>query len=98
MTTTLDTRPNVAAAVETVESHLHPNDADPARMTEGLGTLWHLPDTAIKPYPVCHFDHGCIDAAIELNREIAGRPIRSITAWLPADGWRTGSVIGRWSS
>ena len=33
----------------------------------GLGERWHFADTAIKPYPVCHFIHGCADAAIELH-------------------------------
>jgi 2-methylcitrate dehydratase PrpD len=44
---------------------------DLAALTAGLGAQWHFGDTALKPYPVCHFIHGCADAAIELHREIA---------------------------
>ena len=53
------------------DTHLH----EPARleaMTDGLGEVWHFGDTALKPYPVCHFIHGCADAAIELFGEIGG--------------------------
>lgn len=52
-------------------------------LTEGLGTLWRFGETALKPYPVCHFIHGCADAAIELHREIAGAEIASVKAFLP---------------
>jgi 2-methylcitrate dehydratase PrpD len=46
---------------------------------------WHLIDTAIKPYPVCHFIHGCADAAIGLHAELVGRTdqIEEVIAWLP---------------
>lgn len=55
------------------DSHLqsHMADADLSALDEGLGTRWHLADTAIKPYPVCHFAHGAADAAIMLREEIA---------------------------
>ena len=54
------------------ETHLqsHADTVDMARLTDGLGTVWDLPDTAIKPYPVCHFIHGAADAAIALHAEI----------------------------
>lgn len=70
------------------ETHLPADSRDPAaeaaRITDGLGTAWQMPDTAIKPYPVCHFIHGCADAAIELHSEV-GDPARieRIVAWLP---------------
>ena len=51
-------------------------------LTEGLGATWHFGETALKPYPVCHFIHGCADAAIELHHEIAGAPIASARAFL----------------
>ncbi len=45
--------------------------------------VWHFGETALKPYPVCHFIHGCADAAIELFEEIGGADIASVTAFLP---------------
>lgn len=72
------------------ETHLHGLDhpADPAPLTEGLGTEWRFGETALKPYPVCHFVHGCADAAIALYRELAAeglsaRDIVSVRALLP---------------
>jgi 2-methylcitrate dehydratase PrpD len=50
-----------------------------------LGTFWELAETAIKPYPVCHFIHGCADAAIELHAEINPADIVSVEAYLPRD-------------
>jgi len=57
--------------------------ADPGQLESGLGERWHLVDTAIKPYPVCHFIHGCADAAIELSREVAIADVVSVDASLP---------------
>jgi 2-methylcitrate dehydratase PrpD len=50
-----------------------------------LGDVWELAETAIKPYPVCHFIHGCADAAIELHAEIKPADIASVEAYLPRD-------------
>ena len=50
-----------------------------------LGTVWELAETAMKPYPVCHFIHGCADAAIELHAEIGGAAIERAEALLPRD-------------
>lgn len=50
-----------------------------------LGEVWELAETAIKPYPVCHFIHGCADAAIELHAEIGSSEIASVEAYLPRD-------------
>ncbi len=68
------------------DTHLH----EPAKldaMTDGLGpngcSVWHFGETALKPYPVCHFIHGCADAAIELYGEIGGAEIASVKALLP---------------
>jgi len=68
-----------------IETHLqaHAGDAKPQAIAAGLGTTWHLAETAIKPYPVCHFIHGCADAAIELHRELAGEEIETVEALLP---------------
>jgi 2-methylcitrate dehydratase PrpD len=66
------------------ETHLHgeAGHADLGELTDGLGEAWRFGDTALKPYPVCHFIHGCADAAIELRREIAGAEITGVTAFL----------------
>jgi 2-methylcitrate dehydratase PrpD len=64
------------------DSHLHDTGASPEKITEGLGTQWHLLDTAIKPYPVCHFIHGCIDAALELHGQFAIEDVDQVIAWL----------------
>jgi 2-methylcitrate dehydratase PrpD len=52
---------------------------------ESLGTVWELAETAIKPYPVCHFIHGCADAAIALREEIGAASIARVEAFLPRD-------------
>lgn len=65
-------------------THAHglEHQPNPAKLTEGLGTVWHFGETALKPYPVCHFIHGCADAAIELHAEIAGAEIAGVRAFL----------------
>jgi 2-methylcitrate dehydratase PrpD len=50
-----------------------------------LGENWELAETAIKPYPVCHFIHGCADAAIELHAQIDPIDIAYVEALLPRD-------------
>jgi 2-methylcitrate dehydratase PrpD len=63
------------------DTHLH----EPAKLgalTEGLGEVWHFGETALKPYPVCHFIHGCADAAIDLFPEIGGVEITEVKAFL----------------
>ena len=67
------------------ETHLQ-QEASHAKigaLTEGLGELWRFGETALKPYPVCHFIHGCADAAIELHREIGDVEIVAVRAFLP---------------
>ena len=52
--------------------------------TAGLGDIWELERTAIKPYPACHFTHACVDAAL-LLREAGLRPeqVERIEALMP---------------
>jgi 2-methylcitrate dehydratase PrpD len=68
------------------DSHLqaHAGEADIAALYDALGARWDLLDTAIKPYPVCHFIHGAADSAIALRDEI-GDPeaIESLRILLP---------------
>jgi 2-methylcitrate dehydratase PrpD len=52
---------------------------------ETLGSVWKLAETAVKPYPVCHFIHGCADAAIELHQQIDCADIAHAEALLPRD-------------
>ncbi len=47
----------------------HKERADYTLATAGLGQVWELLQTAIKPYPACHFTHGCIDAALILRQK-----------------------------
>lgn len=54
-------------------------------LSDGLGTRWMLADTALKPYPVCHFIHGAADAAIQAHSDIGSTPIESVEIRLPAD-------------
>ena len=65
------------------ESHLHGAAPVPQRLVEGLGERWHLPDTAIKPYPVCHFIHGCLEAALQLHGQFPPGDVEKVIAWLP---------------
>lgn len=65
------------------DTHLHGAEADIGYIVDGLGTEWKFGDTALKPYPVCHFIHGCADAAIGLHGEIDWRDIVSVRAQLP---------------
>ena len=67
------------------ESHLHGTHPAPEKIIEGLGEQWHLPDTAIKPYPVCHFIHGCLDAALELHGTFPMGDVAQVIAWLAKD-------------
>lgn len=56
---------------------------DLARATAGLGTVWELAETSIKPFPACHFTHACIDAALVLRDQAAAGEVASIQALVP---------------
>jgi 2-methylcitrate dehydratase PrpD len=43
---------------------------DTESMQQDLGKDWTLLGTAIKPYPVCHFIHGCAEAALKLRPQL----------------------------
>ena len=64
------------------QAHLHGQTTRDDELTRGLGEVWHFGETALKPYPVCHFIHGCADAAIELHGELGGAEIASVEALL----------------
>jgi 2-methylcitrate dehydratase PrpD len=65
------------------DTHLHGGDVKLEALTDGLGKVWHFGETALKPYPVCHFIHGCADAAIELFPEVGSAEITGVKAFLP---------------
>ncbi|MDT7951588.1 MAG: MmgE/PrpD family protein [Acetobacteraceae bacterium] len=50
-----------------------------------LGTVWELAETAIKPYPVCHFIHGAAEAAITLHAGFDPDSVARIEILLPHD-------------
>lgn len=54
------------------ETHMqtHIGDVDYPCIVAGLGRDWTLLDTAIKPYPVCHFIHGAAEAALQLHAQV----------------------------
>ncbi|MDM0026663.1 MmgE/PrpD family protein [Variovorax saccharolyticus] len=69
------------------ETHMqaHANEVDMASIAEGLGSRWTILDTAIKPYPVCHFIHGCAEAALQLHALIRDpSQVQAIRCELPA--------------
>ncbi|MCE9639184.1 MAG: MmgE/PrpD family protein, partial [Betaproteobacteria bacterium] len=41
----------------------------PGALVEGLGITWRAEEVAVKPYPVCHMLHACIDSVLSLKRE-----------------------------
>jgi 2-methylcitrate dehydratase PrpD len=58
--------------------------------TSGLAKTWELMNTAIKPYPTCHFVHACIDAALELRKQgLDPNQIERVEALVPADVIKT---------
>lgn len=65
-------------------------EIDISLATAGLGEVWELLATAIKPFPTCHFTHGAIDAALAL-RDAVGDPanIDAIKVLLPEGVFKT---------
>lgn len=69
------------------DSHLqhHAGDADLPSIAADLGTRWAMTDTAIKPYPVCHFIHGCAEAALRLHEAgLTADDVEDVLCLLPA--------------
>ena len=67
------------------DTHLHDTKPLPGLLVDAFGHEWRMLETAIKPYPICHFSHGCSEAAIVLSTQVSKRidEIAEITAWLP---------------
>jgi 2-methylcitrate dehydratase PrpD len=51
------------------------NEATPSALTDRLGQWWPSAETAIKPFPSCRFNHGAIEAALQLH-ELLGADAR----------------------
>ncbi len=45
------------------------SDADPARLTDGLGTRWAIGETSFKYYASCRHTHPAADALLQLMRD-----------------------------
>lgn len=69
------------------ETHLHDHaeNVELGFLTDDLGTRWMMADTALKPYPVCHFIHGAADAALLLHGELDNATIDKVEILLPKD-------------
>jgi 2-methylcitrate dehydratase PrpD len=50
-------------------THLAGRPHRPEAVGEDLGSRWELMRTAVKPYPICHFNHAFADAALLLRSE-----------------------------
>ena len=55
-------------------THVGSDAFDPERLTRGLGQEWETARIAFKPYPVCHFSHASMDAALSLQHEYQLQP------------------------
>jgi 2-methylcitrate dehydratase PrpD len=66
-------------------------NADYALATLGLGQTWEIDNIAVKPFPACHFTHGCADAAIALHHSHSFKPenIVEVRALLAAEVVKT---------
>jgi 2-methylcitrate dehydratase PrpD len=53
-------------------------------LTEGLGVAWRAEEVAVKPFPVCHILHACVDSALALRRahDLKARDIAQVRALL----------------
>ncbi|MFP5406457.1 MAG: MmgE/PrpD family protein, partial [Gammaproteobacteria bacterium] len=58
------------------------SDADPARLTDRLGTRWALAETSFKFHASCRHTHPAADALLELMRsnELAAEAVERVVA------------------
>ncbi len=63
------------------------SQADLESVTAGLGEKWEIEQVGVKPFPACHFTHGCADAALELVRKhrLTAADIKEIHVLVPSD-------------
>ncbi|KAA9149016.1 MmgE/PrpD family protein [Amycolatopsis acidicola] len=55
-------------------THLQHRDWNAEELLSDLGTRWELLETAVKPYPSCHFTHAFADAVLALRAEAGFGP------------------------
>jgi len=70
--------------------HAYAPDADPAKVSDGLGDRWETMNLAVKPYPSCRYTHAAMDALAALKRDHDFDPadIVSVEIGLPETGWK----------
>ena len=58
-----------------------------AHLGKDLGVKWRIGEFAIKPYPLCHFNHSLVDCALKIKRKhkFAIHEVALITAFLHPD-------------
>ncbi len=63
-------------------------DPTPERAVQGLGEVFELMNTAVKPYPSCRYGHATIDAALAIRAALDLKPeeVESVTLGLPRAG------------
>lgn len=63
-------------------NYLKSSNANLKSCTNDLGVSWEMLNVAIKPYPICHFNHSFADAMLKIREEHGIRPddVVSITA------------------
>ncbi|MFK7887219.1 MAG: MmgE/PrpD family protein [Gammaproteobacteria bacterium] len=64
--------------------YLRRDDVDASTIGDDLGSKFEMMSVAIKPYPVCHFNHACVDAMLALREKhnLAPDDIKSVTAMI----------------
>ncbi|MEM8983972.1 MAG: MmgE/PrpD family protein [Pseudomonadota bacterium] len=64
--------------------YLRADKIDTRETAATLGSVWEMNKVAIKPYPICHFNHASVDAMLELVRQhnLAPDDIASATVLL----------------
>lgn len=63
-------------------------EIDVDSLIDTLGERWETPRIAFKPYPACHYMHGCLGAAAEATggRPLAPEQIDEVVVTIPAAG------------
>jgi 2-methylcitrate dehydratase PrpD len=79
-----------AAPIEGARGFLrgYSRDADPARVTEALGSRFDLMETGVKPYPSCRYTHAAVDGLLALRDRhgLKADSIRSVRIGLQRTG------------
>jgi len=62
----------------------HLPDVKTGALTEGLGDTWRAEEVAVKPFPICHILHACVDSALALKRahNLKSRDVAQVRALL----------------